>query len=300
MKKIITGKDFPKWFNLTNYDKFSELGIAEIEEQLNIRRWMHFNHHMNRRSCMREPLDKNEDFIQIMEGKPLLSAEDAQNMTGLTTTKSDKVAESDNESEPNKSIEDHQNEYMKASEEYHDFMMSGQSMLVEPTTISGIRSMFEEIKSLSDRANNGDGTSSLGPFFSELPISSVLQKHKYANPRSHFQKDLVLTLDLFKQTDKEILERIATNLQGWRKTIDAPEPLRFKARTDDVDKINTYRAFAIMDILMWTSAFETDIRTSVFMTKVFPDGEYGSKEYSDYIRKFLSKIIHIRYKLVCK
>jgi hypothetical protein len=287
MKKIVTSKDFPAWFNLTNYDKFSELDITEIEVQLDIRRWMCFGHNMNRKSCMREPLDKNEDFIQIMEGKPLLSAESAQYMSWLPITESDKVAELD-----------HENEDMGHRKNLHEFTMHRSNGAVKPTSISDIISMCSEAQDISHKADIGYNKSSFESVFRYLPISSVLQKHEHNGTKRFFSNELVLTLDLYRSTDKEILDQITNDLQGWRKVMGAAEPKRYKTRADDRAKVCKYNAFAIIDLLLWSAAFEVDIKSSVFMVKVFPDGEYGSKEYSDYIKIFVTKIMQRGFHLV--
>jgi hypothetical protein len=143
-----------------------------------------------------------------------------------------------------------------------------------------------------------DHKSPLRASFLGLPATSVLKSHPLSKSKEYYQESLLLSINLAQASDEDILNELKVEIGEWRKLLATPEPPAIKSRNGDKIKIIKYEIFPLIDILSWAKANNVEIKPSVFMVKLFPHGEYGSKEFTDYISGFMKKVLDDAYTLV--
>ena len=113
------------------------------------------------------------------------------------------------------------------------------------------------------------------------------------------RKGTPVTINLEDYSNNEILEALEKNLKLWRKELNISEPpKRVKPRSDEKKKIIDYRILPLIDLELWEAVEEAQIKKSVLMVTLFPDGENGEKEYYNKIKKLKDKLLADDYCLL--
>lgn len=103
-----------------------------------------------------------------------------------------------------------------------------------------------------------------------------------------------LVIDL-TATDDQIINSVKRQLPKWRYILNvSPSDVAKKPRVDDEQKIRDYRVIPLLDLMVYEKLMNVSIKKSVLMVKVFPDGEYGEKEYFNTIKPFIEKLLNMR------
>ena len=104
-----------------------------------------------------------------------------------------------------------------------------------------------------------------------------------------------LKIDL-NHSDQEIIEQFVYRLRSLRERFEIPDsPRLYKQRKGDRDKIFRYKIVQLLDLMMWEKLEETQIKKSVLMAFLFPEGRYGEKEYYNTIMPFVNKLSNKSY-----
>ncbi|MDO6839484.1 DUF6387 family protein [Paraglaciecola chathamensis] len=298
MKKISTTTEFPNWFNLDNYEQFKDLSIRELNLELALRRSIHLGDHSNPNIVPAQKLRNKKALKLIEEGQPRLSGYDWDQFDISMTN----ILPNDSRSLPTEQQIEQIKKFISGTEKYdyehRQFAMNG-DLYVNPISIRDILHVAHHANFLIREISLPDDYEThLSASFYGLPVTSTLRLHPLSKSKEYYSDNLLLSINLAKASDAEILSALKAELSEWRKTLNTPEPIPIKSRRGDKDKIIQYKIFPLIDILCWAKANSIEIKPSVFMVKVFPHGEYGSKEFTDYISGFMKKVLDKAYILV--
>ncbi|WP_114192486.1 DUF6387 family protein [Edaphovirga cremea] len=99
-------------------------------------------------------------------------------------------------------------------------------------------------------------------------------------------------VNLLKQ-DAIITSELLELIKMWRKDLGIPEPTPLIKNTWPIikDKIISYAAFPLIDLIMWEKATSNKITNGVLAVSLFPDGDYDSINIAQTIKPFIESIL---------
>lgn len=284
MAKKVTPKEISAWMNLDIYNRFLDLTIDEIINELEHR--IFFLLDLSSKENPDENFKKFQaEFLEDIKSGAILSSDLSKRP--ISSSFDDDV---EDEEISDLLFRIHGRTIMSKDHDQHpqeEELAKGEAL--SPFTLADLVSYHRHFR-LTKHIDEIDNIPvvNAGRIFSS--VNAVEDGSEY------FYDEIVVNVNLSSFTDDELLSEFKELLKQWRKQLGINEPEQYKQRVgiSTIKKIYSYRVFPFLDLMLWESVNQRKISNELIARVLYPlDGDevVGGQQIKDSVRPFVEKIV---------